>query len=206
MSSSVAHPPTKTTSGNSGTSFAVASSRKVKIRRRHWKIPPVSCSARVRLEAYAPRLERGRVGLRRREVQGPETCPEQISSLSTSRSHLAQRLENWGGRYPQYSREWHVHCQDDEDRIRTPKRAAGKRHKYVASGETKSPKLKKIAASHETKTTNRGSGMAVCSVLRNMSHWVCRKPTIKGIGSAMAAACLSFLGSKSCICSKRIWP
>jgi hypothetical protein len=39
-----------------------------------------------------------------------------------------------------------------------------------------------------------------------MLHCLCRKLRIKGLAWATAEACLSFLGSKSCIYSTRIWP
>ena len=61
----------------------------------------------------------------------------------------------------------------------------------------KRPKLRKMAASHKTRTTNSGIGMGFCSDFRNMSHSVSRKLMILDVTWALAAACRSFFVCRS---------
>ena len=60
-----------------------------------------------------------------------------LSSRELSASYLAQRVENWARRNPQYSAEWRVHLQDEEDCRGDRHRAKGQRCDYGGVGRGK---------------------------------------------------------------------
>ena len=58
----------------------------------------------------------------------------------------------------------------------------------------KSPKLTKMAVSHETTTKSKGSERELPSEPRNINQYVRRRPMAAEIAAAFTATCASFFG------------